>query len=291
MVIDTHSFKVPEGKTIHLNSFDTSQKGGLEKEFYLQVLNDLKDELFTLQEKLYVVNSRSLLIIFQAMDSGGKDSAIKHVMSGLNPQGVQVYSFKQPSPEELDHDFLWRHYKALPERGRIGIHNRSHYENVLICKVHPEMAASESLVPTENINEDFWETRYKSIRNFEEHLINTGTVIIKFFLHISKDEQKKRFLQRIDDPAKNWKFSAGDIKERKLWHKYMQAYQDALKKTSTEKSPWYIIPGDKKWFARVAICQIIVDHLKLLNLDLPILQEPEKLALTEGKAALLSEKD
>ncbi|HXI00890.1 MAG TPA: polyphosphate kinase 2 family protein [Sphingobacteriaceae bacterium] len=289
MVTDTRSFKVTERRTIDLDSFDTSQKGDLEKDTSLQILTDLKNELFELQEKLYASNSKSLLILFQAMDGGGKDSAIKHVMSGLNPQGVQVYSFKQPSHEELDHDFLWRHYKALPERGRIGIHNRSHYENVLICKVHPEIAASESQVPVTNVDSQFWETRYKSIRNFEEHLNSTGTVILKFFLHISKDEQKERFLQRIDDPAKNWKFSSGDIKERELWDKYMQAYQDGLKETSTPNSPWYIIPGDKKWFARVTICQIIVDTLNSMDLDFPTLHVTERAALDESKQKLLSE--
>jgi PPK2 family polyphosphate:nucleotide phosphotransferase len=212
-------------------------------------------------------------------------------MSGLNPQGVQVYTFKQPSQEELDHDFLWRHYKALPERGRIGIHNRSHYENVLICKVHPEIPSAERHIPVSEIDNDFWQKRYKSIRDFEEHLTGTGTVVVKFFLHISKKEQKERFLQRIDDQAKNWKFSAADIKERARWNDYQSAYQDALNETSTSKSPWYIIPGDKKWFAQVAICQILVDTLKAMDLKFPELSDDGKKSLVECKAQLLDEKD
>jgi PPK2 family polyphosphate:nucleotide phosphotransferase len=228
-----------------------------------------------LQEKLYAEDKQSLLLIFQAMDAAGKDSAIKHVMSGLNPQGCQVYSFKQPTAEELDHDFLWRHYKALPERGRMGIHNRSHYENVLICKVHPSFAAAESQTPIDLIDKDFWKRRYKSIRDFEEHLKDNKTTVIKFFLHISEEEQKKRFLERIEDPSKNWKFAAADLDERKQWHSYMEAYEDAMSETSTSDCPWFIIPADKKWFARTAICQIIVEKLKELDPNYPTLLPEE----------------
>lgn len=291
MAIDTKTFKVAGGDKIDLDNFDTSDKGDLEKESSEEILTKLKEELFSLQEKLYADNSKALLIIFQAMDSGGKDSAIKHVMSGLNPQGVQVFSFKQPSQEELDHDFLWRHYKALPERGRIGIHNRSHYENVLICKVHPEIPAAERQIPLTAINNDFWQRRYKSIREFEDHLTGTGTTLIKFFLHISKKEQKQRFLERIEDPTKNWKFSAADVKERERWKDYQSAYQDAINETSTEKASWYVIPADKKWFARIAICQIIVDVLAGLDLKFPTLPEDGQKALVETKAKLLDEKD
>ncbi|HEY0669332.1 MAG TPA: polyphosphate kinase 2 family protein [Sphingobacteriaceae bacterium] len=290
MTIDTKDFKVSGNKQIDLSKLDTSQNGGREKDSSDEVLNELKDELFKLQEKLYASDNKALLIIFQAMDSGGKDSAIKYVMSGFNPQGVQVFSFKQPSQEELDHDFLWRHYKALPERGRIGIHNRSHYENVLICKVHPEISAAERKVPLASIDNEFWQRRYKSIREFEDHLTHTGTVIVKFFLHISKKEQLERFLERIDDPAKNWKFSANDIKEREKWNDYMQAYQDAINETSTDNAPWYIIPGDKKWFARLVICQVIIDTLKSMDIKLPELDEEGKKALAESKAKLLEEK-
>ena len=289
MAIEIKPFKVQPGQKITLDDFDTSQKGGLEKDTSLEVLNELKHELFRLQEKLYADNTKALLIIFQAMDSGGKDSAIKHVMSGLNPQGVQVYSFKQPSIEELDHDFLWRHNKALPERGRIGIHNRSHYENVLICKVHPEIPAAERRLPLTDIDDDFWDRRYKSIRDFEDHLSAAGTVIVKFFLHISKSEQRERFLARIDDPTKNWKFSAGDIKERARWDDYQLAYQDAINETSTEKSPWYIIPADKKWFARIVICQILKDTLKSMDLKIPELTKDDQKALEESRKKLLDE--
>lgn len=288
MTLNPSHFKISDS-SLNLTDFDTAQKGGLEKEESRQILADLKEELYALQEKLYASDSKSLLIIFQAMDAGGKDSIIKHVMSGLNPQGVQVYSFKQPSKEELDHDFLWRHYKALPERGRIGIHNRSHYENVLICKVHPQLAAAESGVPVEQLNKSFWKSRYQSILNFEDHLINSGTVILKFFLHISKEEQKKRFLERIDDPSKNWKFSAADINEREKWGNYMQAYEDAIKATATEQSPWYVIPADKKWFAHVNVCQVITDTLKAMDLDFPKLNEEELDALSESKIRLINE--
>lgn len=222
------------------------------------------------------------------MDAAGKDSAIKHVMSGLNPQGCQVFSFKQPTSEELDHDFLWRHYKALPERGRIGIHNRSHYENVLVCKVHPQFAANESQLPLTQIDEDFWKSRYASIRNFEQHLTDTGTVVIKFFLHISKEEQKKRFIERIDDSTKNWKFAAGDLAERELWDHYMDAYQDAFAETSNKIAPWYIIPADKKWLARVAICKVIVDTLTEMNPQYPFLEQSEIDALQESKGKLMN---
>ncbi|MEJ6979235.1 polyphosphate kinase 2 family protein [Pedobacter sp. P351] len=291
MDFSTELYKVREKQQVSLKDFPTSADGGMDKETSVELLNNLKKELFELQEKLYADNKKSLLIIFQAKDAAGKDSAIKHVMSGLNPQGCQVYSFKQPNSEELDHDFLWRHYKALPERGRIGIHNRSHYENVLVCKVHPEYAAKESNVPITQIDKDFWNSRYSSIRNFEEHLTETGTVILKFFLHISKHEQKKRFLKRIEDGTKNWKFSSADLDERKLWTNYMEAYQDAFTETSTEKSPWFVIPSDKKWFARVAICQIILEKFKAMDLNYPVLSQTELENLEVQKETLLSEND
>ncbi|WP_207420538.1 polyphosphate kinase 2 family protein [Desertivirga brevis] len=291
MGIDTSAFKVTERAEIDLGKFDTKQDGGLAKENSRDILLSLKEQLAELQDMLYADNSKSLLIIFQAMDAAGKDSAIKHVMSGVNPQGCQVYSFKQPNSEELDHDFLWRHYKALPERGRIGIHNRSHYENVLVCKVHPKFAANESKLPLMYINEKFWNNRYRSIRNFEEHLTDSGTTVIKFYLHISKEEQKERFLKRIDDPSKNWKFSASDIDEREMWDHYMKAYKDVFRETSTETCPWYIIPSDKKWFARIAICQIIVDTLRAMDLKYPILPESDYIRLAESKKRLQEEKD
>ena len=289
MDLNIAQFRVEANQQIQLSSSNSEADSPFDKTESLEILKKLKDEMFILQEKLYAENKRSVLIIFQAMDAAGKDSAIEHVMGGLNPQGCQVYSFKQPTTEELDHDFLWRHYKALPERGRIGIHNRSHYENVLVCKVHPAFAANESQLELNQINEDYWKSRYKSIRNFEEHLTSTGTTVIKFFLHISKDEQKKRFLERIDDPTKNWKFSSGDLAERELWENYMEAYQEAFVQSSTKESPWFVIPGDKKWFARVAICKVVVDTLNAMDPQYPKLGPEEISDLQKSREILSSE--
>lgn len=288
----TKNFKISSNKKISLNNFDTSHTAGYKKEEAEELLAELVSQTAELQNMLYADNQYSLLIIFQAMDAAGKDSAIKHTMSGVNPQGCQVFSFKQPSAEEYDHDFLWRHYKALPERGRIGIHNRSHYENVLISKVHPEYILKEGLPQiksTDDIDEKFWEQRYNAIRAFEDNLVNNGTVIIKFFLHVSKDEQKERFLKRIDDPAKNWKFSAADIEERGHWKDYMKAYEDAIEATATDDAPWYIIPADKKWFSRIAISHVIVETLKSLKLKYPEVPKEESERLQESKKALLEE--
>ncbi|RYY38110.1 MAG: polyphosphate kinase 2 family protein [Sphingobacteriaceae bacterium] len=285
-------FRISSGKKFSLAHYNTAETAGRKKETADDVLKELVTETAELQTALYAANRHSLLIIFQAMDGGGKDSAIAHTMSGLNPQGCQVFSFKQPSTEDLDHDFLWRHYKALPERGRIGIHNRSHYENVLITKVHPELILKENLpgiASTNDINADFWERRYKSIRNFEKHLTDNGTVIIKFFLHLSKEEQKKQFLERIDTPEKNWKFAFGDILERQLWDDYMKAYEKAIKETSTEDCPWYVIPADRKWFTRIAVSTIILDTLKGMKLKYPVLPEEEKQKLEEAKRSLENE--
>ncbi|WP_293312440.1 polyphosphate kinase 2 family protein [Pedobacter sp. UBA5917] len=279
-------------KKFSLKNHKTDFTGGYNKEKAKDALVNSKIELNHLQEKLYASGKHSVLIIFQAMDAAGKDSAIEHVMSGLNPQGCQVYSFKVPTSKEYEHDFLWRHYRALPERGRIGIHNRSHYENVLVCKVHPEYILSENIPgfnEVKKINKNFWQQRYKSIKNFEEHLTANGTVILKFFLNVSRDEQKQRFLDRIEDPTKNWKFSSGDIKERALWDKYMDAYEHAINETSTDDAPWHIIPADKKWFARLAISEIITDKLKSLDLKFPVLGEEEVAKLGETKNILLSE--
>jgi len=269
----------------------TDYTGGYNKEKAKDALINSKIEINHLQEKLYASATHSILIIFQAMDAAGKDSAIEHVMSGLNPQGCQVFSFKVPTSEEYKHDFLWRHIKALPERGRIGIHNRSHYENVLVCKVHPEYIVSENIPgfdDVKKVNKSFWKQRYESIRNFENHLTQNGTVVLKFFLNVSKDEQKKRFLDRIEDPTKNWKFSSGDIKERNLWDDYMKAYEDAINETATKDAPWHIIPADKKWFARLAISEIIADKLKNLDLKFPVLDEAEQSKLLETKMALMN---
>ena len=286
-------FKVGEEKKFSLKDHDPKFTDEYNKQDAALLLSELKAEMDELQEKLYVVNKHSLLIIFQAMDAAGKDSAIKHTMSGLNPQGCQVYSFKQPSSEELDHDFLWRHCKALPERGRIGIHNRSHYENVLVCKVHPQYIFNERIASVSlpgDINEKFWEKRYESIRDFEKHISRNGTIIIKFFLNVSKEEQKERFLARIDEPLKNWKFSSSDIDEREKWDEYMGAYEKAINETSEVYSPWYVIPADKKWFAHIAISKIIINTLKSLDLQLPDLADSEKAKLQDCKKRLLEEK-
>ncbi len=286
-------FKVSDPEGFKLADFDPRFTSKYKKEDAESILNELVNEMSELQEKLYASNKYSLLIIFQAMDAAGKDSAIKHTMSGLNPQGCQVFSFKQPSAEELDHDFLWRHAKALPERGRIGIHNRSHYENVLVCKVHPEYILKEniaSVASVKDIDKKFWDARYESIRNFEKHIHDNGTVIIKFFLNVSREEQKERFLERMDDPLKHWKFSSADLEERKKWGEYMVAYEKAIRETSVEHAPWHIIPADKKWFTRIAVTKIIISTLRQLNLDVPELSDDEKEALEESRAALESEK-
>ena len=280
------------GKKVVLKDYQTSYDGDQEKEDGKQELEEIKEKLSKLQETLYAANAHSILILFQAMDAAGKDSAISHVMSGLNPQGCQVYSFKTPTSEEYEHDFLWRHYKALPERGRIGIHNRSHYENVLVCKVHPEYILNENIPgyrDLKNIDNKFWKSRYESIRNFEKHLTDNGTVVIKIFLNVSKDEQKARFLDRINDPAKNWKFSSADITERGRWKDYMEAYEMAIEETSTEQAPWYIVPADKKWHARLAISQILEEHFNRLDLKFPVLEKAEMKKLDEIKEALLAD--
>lgn len=286
------NFKITGDKKILIKDFDTSSSLGYKKDDAEAILTDLVSQTAELQNRLYAANKNSLLIVFQAMDAAGKDSAIQHTLSGVNPQGCQVYSFKQPSAEEYDHDFLWRHYKALPERGRIGVHNRSHYENVLVTRVHPQYIMKEGLPDIKSekdLDKDFWKKRYESIRNFEEHLTRSGTVIIKFFLNVSKEEQKERFLKRIDDTSKNWKFSAADIEERKRWKDYMEAYEDAINATATDDAPWYVIPADKKWFTRIAISTIIVDTLKDLDLKYPVLPEDEAGKLGEIKRALEQE--
>ena len=292
MKTNTKKYLAPTDGSFELKNFSTTYKGHLDKETGKEELLKVKASLYNLQEVLYAANSYSILILFQAMDAAGKDSAIEHVMSGINPQGCQVYSFKTPTSEEYEHDFLWRHYKALPERGRIGIHNRSHYENVLVCKVHPEYILSEN-IPNyngiEKIDQKFWNNRYQNIKNFEKQLTDNGTIVIKIFLHVSKDEQKKRFLERINDPEKNWKFSSGDLKERALWSKYMEAYQDAIQKTSTPNSPWYVIPADEKWYARLAISQILVETMEDLKLKYPVLPNEEIAQLQLLKQQLLGE--
>jgi PPK2 family polyphosphate:nucleotide phosphotransferase len=270
MNMHTKDFRVPEGTTVNLNKWPTRVKDIYKsKKQYKQALKKHIEELSDLQRLLYASNRYALLLIFQAMDAAGKDGAIRHVMSGVNPQGCQVFSFKHPSATELDHDFLWRTTQSLPEQGRIGIFNRSYYEEVLIVRVHPEILLNQGL-PDELLDEKtLWKDRYRSIVDLENHLYRNGTRVIKFFLHLSEEEQRKRFLQRIDEPEKNWKFSLADIKERKYWKEYMQAYEACLSATSTETAPWYVVPADDKKNARLIISNVIVETLKSLNMSYP----------------------
>lgn len=266
------------GKKHSVSDFDSSSTDEITKQEAKEQLTKDVEKLAELQSMLYAQDRYSVLVIFQAMDAAGKDGTIKHVMSGINPQGCQVYSFKQPSVEELDHDYLWRINRSLPERGRIGIFNRSHYEDVLIAKVHPEIVLSAKLPDIKTVNDidaDFWKRRYRQINDFERYLTENGTVILKFFLNVSKAEQKKRFAERLNDPAKNWKFSSADIKERRFWDEYMKAYADVLTETSTEIAPWYVIPADNKWFMRYAVGRIICERMKELDLHYPRLSDEE----------------
>jgi PPK2 family polyphosphate:nucleotide phosphotransferase len=238
---------------------------------------------------LYAQDRWAVLLIFQAMDAAGKDSAIKHVMSGVNPQGCQVFSFKAPSSEELDHDYLWRCIKHLPERGRIGIFNRSYYEETLIVRVHRELLAKEKL-PPELVTKNIWEERFNDIRNFEQYLTRNGVLVRKFFLHVSKGEQLKRFLNRLDEPKKSWKFSAADVREREFWDNYMDAYENMVRHTATEESPWYVIPADNKWFTRVVVAAAVIDTLWSLDLRFPKVDEAKRKELADARKALLESK-
>jgi PPK2 family polyphosphate:nucleotide phosphotransferase len=275
--IDSSGFRVGPGKKVNLREWPTRIKPGYRSgKEYEGLLADHIRKLSARQELLYADDSYSLLLIFQAMDAAGKDSAIKHVMSGINPQGCQVFSFKHPTPEELDHDFLWNAIRKLPERGRIGIFNRSYYEEVLIVRVHPEILQAQRL-PKDLLNsKTIWRDRYRSIVDFEEHLRRNGTVVVKFFLHLSKEEQRKRFLKRIDEPEKNWKFNVDDMKERKYWNDYMKAYEDCLSATSTRSAPWYVVPADDKATTRLIVSRIILDTLSELKMEYPRLDPKVK---------------
>jgi PPK2 family polyphosphate:nucleotide phosphotransferase len=242
-----------------------------------------------LQDMLYAQDRWALLLIFQAMDAAGKDGIIKHVMSGVNPQGCQVYSFKAPSDLELQHDFLWRTTRCLPERGHIGIFNRSYYEEVLVVRVHPEILSSQKTPPV-LCGKDIWEERFEDIRTFERHMARSGTVIRKFFLHVSKKEQKRRFLARLDEPGKNWKFSASDIKERQLWDDYQDAYEDMIRNTASEHAPWYVVPADNKWFTRIVVSSVIVETLEALDLAYPKMDEQKRRELEAAKKQLMAKK-
>ena len=286
-IVKTEKFLVRAGSKVNLKAHPTDFSGDFkDKKEAVKDLEKNVERLAELQNKLYAQNIQALLIIFQAMDAAGKDSTIKHVMSGINPQGCQVTAFKQPSAEEMDHDYLWRSQMALPERGRIGIFNRSHYEEVLIVRVHPAILQGQPLPDKVKNDKNIWKKRYKQIRNWEEYLAENGTHVIKFFLNVSQEEQKRRFLDRIDMPDKNWKFNVGDSKERALWDDYMKAYKDAMEATSTKNSPWYIIPADKKWFTRLAVSEIIVKRMESLGLHYPVVTDAHKAELVEAKKLL-----
>ena len=284
---------VIEGTRVNLQDYDTSYTGGFKekKDAKVKLQNDI-EKLSELQYKLYASNKYSLLLIFQALDAAGKDGTIKHVMSGVNPQGCEVTSFKEPSHEELEHDFLWRCYKRVPRKGEIGIFNRSYYEEVLVTRVHPELIIKQNLPGINDvkvIDDNFWQSRFKQINRFEKHLSENGVVILKFFLHVSKKKQKERFLERIDDEKKNWKFSMNDIHERKYWKDYQKAYEEAISNTSTGYAPWFIIPADHKWFMRTAVGDIVVSTLESLDLKMPELDDEGKAELKKAKEMLLEE--
>jgi len=283
-------FRIEKPHKFRLADYDPRDTCGLdiEKETAKDLLADGIERLSALQEKLYAQNRWSVLLVFQAMDAAGKDSAIKHVMSGINPQGCQVHAFKQPSAEELDHDFLWRIAKAVPERGRIGIFNRSHYEDVLVARVHPEVLERQRL-PQSLVGKDIWDDRFKSIRDFERHLARNGTLVLKFFLHVSKEEQRKRFLARLEEPAKRWKFEMGDVAERKLWDKYMRAYEDVIRHTSRPEGRWYVVPADNKWFTRLVIAEAIAEAMDGMKLQYPKVEGPVVKELEKVRQALLAE--
>ena len=284
----TDNFMV-DGK-FSMKDYSTEYEGKLSKDDGKKMLAEEQEKLRELQERLYSDGSKSILIVLQAMDAAGKDSLIKHVFGGVNPQGCTVTSFKTPNDKEYAHDFLWRHYLALPEKGKIGIFNRSHYESVLVCKVHPEYNLSEKVwKDVDDFDNEFWENRYESIRNFEKHLAENGTTIIKIFLNVSQKEQKERFLDRINEEDKNWKFSSADLAERALWKDYMNAYEEAINETSKDYAPWFVIPADNKWFTRVAAIQIIIDAMEKMDLKYPELSEKETLALEDAKKELESE--
>ncbi len=286
--------RVPEGKKVQLKDYDTDWAGdpnvpkSERKRYAEQSLTQDVSELAEAQERLYAADSWSILMIFQAMDAAGKDGTIKHVMSGVNPQGCQVFSFKKPSVEDLDHNFLWRYTRALPERGRIGIFNRSYYEEVLVVRVHPELIKA-ARIPNVKIDDDFWADRYEDINALERHLTRNGTVVLKFFLNISKDEQRKRFLKRLEDPRKHWKFSAADLVERGFWDDYMKAYEEALSATSTKWAPWYIIPADHKWVTRGLVARIVASTSDRLDLRYPEVSPDQETAIEQARKQLEAE--
>jgi PPK2 family polyphosphate:nucleotide phosphotransferase len=287
MKISAKDFRVKEGDEVDLGKWPTTVEPVYKsKDQYQKLLEEHVAQLSSLQQLHYASDRYAVLLIFQAMDAAGKDGAIKHVMSGVNPQGCQVFSFKHPSPAELQHDFLWRTTRDLPERGRIGIFNRSYYEEVLIVRVHPEILHSEAIPDVRDDDKAIWHDRYRSIANLERHLHVNGTRIVKFYLHLSKEEQGKRFLARIDEPEKNWKFSLADIKERKYWKHYMKAYEECLSATSTRDAPWYVVPADDKENARLIVSQIILDTLEGLEMSYPKTTDERRQELLEIRKQL-----
>jgi PPK2 family polyphosphate:nucleotide phosphotransferase len=285
-------YRVTDGRRFRLKDIDpgdTHKLGSDQKDEAKEMLAKGVQWLAEEQDRLYAQDRWSMLLVFQAMDAAGKDSTIRHVMSGVNPQGCQVYSFKQPSAEELDHDYLWRYMRCLPERGRIGIFNRSYYEEVLVVRVHEAILAGQKL-PAELVTKNIWEQRLRDMAGYEEYLSRNGVAVLKFFLHVSRDEQKKRFLERLDQPEKNWKFSAADVSERQYWTQYMAAYEDAIRATATEHAPWYVVPADNKWFTRLVVAAAIVDRLERLNLAYPKVDAAKRKELAAARARLLAEK-
>ena len=284
-------FRITKGSKFRLKDIDPGDTLNLQAEDKPRAKEALAmgvQLLAELQDMLYAQNSWSVLIILQAMDAAGKDGTIKHIMSGVNPQGCQVHSFKSPSAEELDHDYLWRCMKCLPNRGDIGIFNRSYYEETLVVRVHKEYLANQKL-PPELITRNIWKQRFRDIRNFERYLTRNGVVIRKFFLHVSKEEQERRFMERIENPEKNWKFSANDVKERAFWDNYMKAFEDMIRNTATKEAPWYVVPADNKWFTRVVVAAAIIDALASLNLEYPKVDEKKLEELAAAKKTLLGE--
>jgi PPK2 family polyphosphate:nucleotide phosphotransferase len=283
-------YRIDDPEHFKLAAFDPADTGGLDldKDNAKAMLVQDVERLAKLQERLYAHDRWALLVVLQAMDAAGKDGVIKHVMSGVNPQGCEVHPFKAPNAEELDHDFLWRAAIRVPERGRIGIFNRSHYEEVLVVRVHPELLTRQKL-PDAVVGKDIWKQRFEDIRGFERHLARNGVAVVKFFLHVSKEEQRQRLLARVDEPAKRWKFSMTDITERKLWDKYMDAYDDMIRATSREEAPWYVVPADHKWFARLVVAAAMIDALETLDLEYPKVKGKALEELQQVRAALVAE--
>jgi PPK2 family polyphosphate:nucleotide phosphotransferase len=281
-------YRVDDPDKFRIDEWDSADTGKLDidKKEAKDLLTEGVERLSDLQERLYAQDRWAMLLIFQAMDAAGKDSVIEHVMKGVNPQGCEVHSFKQPSQEEIDHDFMWRTNRRLPERGKIGIFNRSYYEEVLVVRVHPGLLAKEKM-PEKLVTKDIWKERFKDIRAFERYLARNGTVILKFFLHVSKEEQKRRFLERIDNPAKNWKFAMGDVEERKLWDDYMAAYEDMIRNTSRPEGPWFVVPADNKWFTRLVVAAEVVEALDGLNLKFPSVTGETRSELAKARKILM----